>query len=752
MKNLILISVFVFLMSACISDTENPPQPVKVEIVKTDNGFQLMRGGEPYSVKGAGMAVDDIERFAARGGNSIRTWNTLGGYQDTQALLDSAHANGVTVALGLPMRAERHGFNYHDADAVAEQFEVMRQEVLKYRDHPAVLAWLIGNELNHSYTNPAVYDAVNDVARMIHELDPNHPASTTVSGFHDDVVAEILARAPELDFISFQLYGGLFGLPAKIAEFGFDDPFMVTEWGTIGYWGMERTSWDIPVELTSSEKADIIRRANDEVLATFEDQLLGSYVFFWGQKQERTPTWFGMLTEAGEETETVDVMHFIWNGDWPDNRAPRIDAISLDGKSHRQSVILMPGETYDVVLNVSDSDGDPLTFRWEVKPESTAHQEGGDFEAAIPNLEGLVSSRDTAKTTLMAPEPGAYRLFAYAYDDHGHAAHANIPFLVQDGTREGATVQAFKQSPDELVVGEVMAISYSGFREGQHPDRGEGANNPSDEEIVEDLEIMAAHDFRLIRMYDSGENTRATIELIRKHQLPIKVLLGIWLKAEFSNHEGCPWLDEPIPDEELALNTLDNAAELRRAIGLANEFADIVVAVNVGNEALVEWNDHMVPLDTVIEYVRQVKAAIEQPVTVADNYLWWVRDGAPLAAEVDFLGVHTYAQWEEKTIDEAIPFTIENIADVHRALPDKPIAILEAGWATVSSEFGDRASEESQVRYYEELYEWARDTNITVFFFEAFDEPWKGKPDDPLGAEKHWGLFNVDRTPKKIFE
>ena len=326
MKHLILIFVFVVLMSACISDTEKPLQPVKVEIVKTDDGFSLMRGGEPYLVKGAGMAVDDIERFAARGGNSIRTWNTLGSNQDTQALLDSAHANGVTVALGLPMRAERHGFDYHDADAVAEQFEVMRQEVLKYRDHPAVLAWLIGNELNHSYTNPAVYDAVNDVARMIHELDPNHPASTTVSGFHDDVVAEVLVRAPELDFISFQLYGGLFGLPEKIAKFGFDDPFMVTEWGTIGYWGMERTSWDIPVELTSSEKADIIRRANDEVLATFEDQLLGSYVFFWGQKQERTPTWFGMLTEAGEETETVDVMHFIWNGDWPDNRAPRIDA------------------------------------------------------------------------------------------------------------------------------------------------------------------------------------------------------------------------------------------------------------------------------------------------------------------------------------------------------------------------------------------------------------------------------------------
>ena len=44
----------------------------------------------------------------------------------------------------------------------------------------------------------------------------------------------------------------------------------------------------------------------------------------------------------------------------------------------------------------------------------------------------------------------------------------------------------------------------------------------------------------------------------------------------------------------------------------------------------------------------------------------------------------------------------------------------------------------------------ARDSNITVFFFEAFDEPWKGNPDNPLGAEKHWGLFNVDRTPKEV--
>ena len=307
-----------------------------------------------------------------------------------------------------------------------------------------------------------------------------------------------------------------------------------------------------------------------------------------------------------------------------------------------------------------------------------------------------------------------------------------------------------RQTPEMLVAGEVMALAYSGFREGQHPDRGDGAVNPTDAQILEDLQILVDHGFSLVRMYDVGENTATTLKLIRKHELPVKVLLGIWLRAEVSNHEGCPWLDEPIPEDELSANKLLNAAEITRGIELAREFNDIVVAINVGNEALVEWNDHMVPLEQVIAYVRQVKAAVPQPVTVADNYEWWIEDGSPLAAEVDFLGVHTYPAWENKTIDEALDYTIENIEEVKAALPGKPIAILEAGWATIADEFSEQASEANQARYYDEVAAWADENNITVFFFEAFDEPWKGNPDRPRGAEKHWGIFKVDRTPKLL--
>jgi hypothetical protein len=431
MRYLAAIPLFL-VMTACSPEPEDVSLAIKVEIVKSGSAYQLLRGGEPYVIRGAGMGTDDIERFAAHGGNSIRTWTTRNDGQDTKELLDAAHAQGVTVALGLSMTAERHGFDYDDPVAVAAQLAKIRDEVVRYKDHPALLFWLVGNELNKSYTNPGVWDAVNGVAEMIHELDPNHLVTTPIAGFKPGVIAEIRGRAPAIDFISFQLYGGLFGLPDQNAETRFDEPFMVTEWGTIGYWEMEKTSWGTPVELTSSEKADVFLRANNEVLEPLADRLIGSYVFKWGQKQERTPTWFGLLTEAGEETEAVDVMRYIWTGSWPANRTPRVESIRLDGKGYKESVVLTAGQSYDAIFDVVDPDDDPLTYRWEVKPESESTRVGGDREEPLPNLEGLLSNPEAPQTTITVSKPGKYRLFAYAYDGKGHAAHANIPFLVRN--------------------------------------------------------------------------------------------------------------------------------------------------------------------------------------------------------------------------------------------------------------------------------------------------------------------------------
>lgn len=305
-----------------------------------------------------------------------------------------------------------------------------------------------------------------------------------------------------------------------------------------------------------------------------------------------------------------------------------------------------------------------------------------------------------------------------------------------------------QQKQSDLLSGTSNAVCYSGFRTGQHPDRGEGAKNPTDAQILEDLQIISQH-FSLIRLYDSDENSATVLRLLQEHKINLKVMLGIWLNAELSNHLGCAWLTEPIPQKTLDLNKLENSRGIQRGIALAKKYNKNVVAVNVANEALVDWNDHRVDVDTLISYVRQVKKGIKQPVTVAENYEWWAAHGVKLANELDFIAIHIYPVWEGRDIEDGITYSIENVQKVRNALPNARIVISEAGWATTASEFGTRASEVKQKQYYDWITDWSKKMNITTFFFEAFDEDWKGNPNDAMGAEKHWGLYFIDRKPKQ---
>lgn len=316
-----------------------------------------------------------------------------------------------------------------------------------------------------------------------------------------------------------------------------------------------------------------------------------------------------------------------------------------------------------------------------------------------------------------------------------------------------AAKHGFQPQPDDhLLAGTQKAVAYSGFREGQHPDRGDGAVLPSKAEILEDLEILTEHGFHLVRLYDSHDNSRDVLEVIRDHNLPVKVMLGAWLDAEKSNHETCAWLTEPIPPKELAANRTSNEQEILSAIAMAREFAGIVVAINVGNETLVDWNDHGVPVEQLVKYLQQVRAAVDVPVTTAENYRALVDLANRLRGEVDFLGVHTYPIWEGYPIDKAMAYTEANLSEVQAAYPDTPIAVAEAGWTTTANDLGDLASLASQARHYADLSSWTAKNNITLFWFEAFDEPWKGNPDNPDGAEKHWGLWDVKRQPKPAVE
>lgn len=407
-------------------------EAIPVKIVKEGDKYQLYRGGEPYVIKGAGLEFGDYGVFASHGGNSIRTWSTENGRQSGLEVLDEALKHGLTVTMCLDIGRERQGFDYDDEEAVAAQLEYMRGEVMKYKDHPALLAWMVGNEPNLFFKNPKVFDAINDLSKMIHEVDKNHPTTTALAGFNGQLAGLVAERAPDLDFVSIQMYGDIVNLPRYMKEIGWNKPIFVTEWGSIGHWEVAKTKWAAPVEPTSTEKADHYRKSYKVAIASNPDQIMGSYVFLWGQKQERTPTWYGMFLPTGEKTETIDVMHHIWTGEWPANRAPQVESMKLDGKKAEKSIELKAGKKYKAKVKANDPDGDSLTYRWEIMEESKAKQAGGDKEEVPEVIDTNIKDSGNGQISMNAPgKPGAYRLFVYIYDGAGNGGHANIPFKVK---------------------------------------------------------------------------------------------------------------------------------------------------------------------------------------------------------------------------------------------------------------------------------------------------------------------------------
>jgi len=416
-------------LSRLLGRTKRVNGPIPVEIKEENGSFQMYRGGEPYYINGAGGG-GHLELLASVGGNSIRRWSTG---PDTMNLLDRAHRNGISVCLGLNMGSERHGFDYDDKKAVASQLERMRGEVLKYKDHPAVLMWGIGNELNLNYTNTNMWHAVNDVSKMIHEEDPYHLTTTMMAGINQERIDHIKEKCSDLDLLSINTYGSLPLLPENIREFGWNKAYIVTEWGPTGHWESPRTEWDVAIEETSTVKAKLYRERYQASMGSDSAKCLGSYAFLWGQKQERTHTWYGMFLENGDPIEVVDSMQYNWTGKWPEKRSPGIRDYKLDGKTAIESIYLKPGELAKAEVFPIYRSSKKINIEWEVYHESTDLQVGGDREEKPPKVEGILSRGEGTTVMLNAPEEvGPYRIFVYLKDEAiNRVATANIPFYVR---------------------------------------------------------------------------------------------------------------------------------------------------------------------------------------------------------------------------------------------------------------------------------------------------------------------------------
>jgi len=419
--NYYLLFISLLTSSICFSQITDIH---KTEIIKTNVGFQLLRNGDPYYVKGAG-GYEYLGLLKDIGGNSIRTWGT----ENAQEILDDAYDNGLTVCLGLWAGHERHGFDYNDEYAVSSQLESFKKDIIKYKDHPALLMWAVGNELDLFYKNFRVWNAVEEISKMIKEIDPYHPIMTITAGIDPSEVYMIKNYCPSIDILGINTYGGIHYLSDAVRLYGWEKPYMVTEWGPYGHWESPNTSWGVAIEATSKEKAEF-RDLSYQYIKGDSELCLGSYAFLWGYKQEYTPTWYPLFSKEGEATQSIDVLNKNW-GNTPRNKAPIIHSILLNNKDKKESVKIKRGKSCVLSYDVTDPENDELEFEFVLMPESTDKKSGGDFEKTPEKIPFKIVEQSNNKIVISAPSrSGQYRFFIYIRDKNKNIATANIPFYV----------------------------------------------------------------------------------------------------------------------------------------------------------------------------------------------------------------------------------------------------------------------------------------------------------------------------------
>lgn len=417
-------SVFVLAICLCgFARAQDASGPVRVEVKKTDSGWQLLRGGQPYLIKGAGGG-DSKELLAKLGGNSFRTW----GADHIDDQLAEARKYGLTVAVGIWLKHDGE-MDYNDAQKVAAQLEMARQAVRRYKDDPAVLLWGVGNEMEgyKKGDNPAVWKAVEDIAAMIKKEDPNHPTMTVIAEIGAERVPSINKYCPDIDIVGINSYGGVTSVGERYKKLGAEKPYVITEFGPPGTWEIPKNKWKLPLEASSTRKGKYYRDAYERAVLGEKGLCLGSYVFHWGNKIEATPTWYGMFLPDGTQLEAVHVMAEMWSGKAPANRCPQMAVPKIEGSDE-----VDPGGTVHASVDVSDPDGDPIQLEWVLRSEIKQHGIAGEPEPPPPTFpEAIVAAKDHEVELKMPEKSGFYRLYAYARDGQGNGAVANVPIKVK---------------------------------------------------------------------------------------------------------------------------------------------------------------------------------------------------------------------------------------------------------------------------------------------------------------------------------
>jgi len=190
----------------------------------------------------------DFKELHDAGVNTITGWDADKGYEQDkfdEITLDTANENGLGVIMPLNLPPEG---DYTDPDFVARLMDEGRAKIERFKDHPALRMWGVGNEVFWEMDPemyPAFEQAYVQIVDMFHEMDPHHPVIYRES--EDRYVPEFIDMLRETgDMRPWLLYGmnvydqDIRPLLSRWPDYELDRPTLISEFGSQGSTPEER--------------------------------------------------------------------------------------------------------------------------------------------------------------------------------------------------------------------------------------------------------------------------------------------------------------------------------------------------------------------------------------------------------------------------------------------------------------------------------------------------------------------------------
>ena len=199
--------------------------------------------------------VGDLKLMKDMGVNTLRIYYQTYMKEDKPFLEKMYKEYGLKVALSnfigkyaIGSGAKwSEGTDYENPLHQKNMMAYVREMVMEFKDEPYILMWILGNENNYGVASNAdkkpvaYFKFINEVARMIKSIDPDHPVAICQG---DTLYLDKFGKyAPDVDAYGANVYRGDYGFGSfwqDVAEQA-DKPAFITEYGAPAYGGVNMT-------------------------------------------------------------------------------------------------------------------------------------------------------------------------------------------------------------------------------------------------------------------------------------------------------------------------------------------------------------------------------------------------------------------------------------------------------------------------------------------------------------------------------